>query len=254
MRETSRGEDKELHVNNYCAGIVPTKELEGEMQDQNMALVARMLSKLFRIVTGPASKNKCTMIFINQVRATMNQYSPEESCGGKALKFYASTRVRMGKVKLQAGDPLTAEEGIKVNCSVLKNRFCNGGNPYTKCSYYARYNMGIDNLATFPNMLIKYNVAVQKAAWIRVENEEGDVETILGVPCKWNGKNAFLDVIRQNEGLRKELEKRLNDKMLGITKADSLSEEEINIIKKEEASTPNFEEEFGIDSKEATIV
>ena len=38
MRETSRGEDKELHVNNYCAGIVPTKELEGEMQDQNMAL------------------------------------------------------------------------------------------------------------------------------------------------------------------------------------------------------------------------
>ena len=42
--------------------------------------------------------------------------------------------------------------------------------------------------------------------------------------------------------------------MLGITKADSLSEEEINIIKKEEASTPDFEEEFGIDSKEATIV
>lgn len=160
----------------------------------------------------------------------------------------------MNKIKLQAGDPLTAEEGIKVSCRVSKNRFCNGKNPYSKCDYYARYNKGVDNLVTFPNMLIKYGVAIQKGAWIKIENEECDIENILGVECKWNGKNAFLKVIEENEGLRKELEKRLRNKMTKESKADSLSQEEIDSIKKDESNTKNFEEEYGIADNEVANV
>ena len=38
MREISRTVDKELQVNNYCAGLAPQKEIDGNIEDANMAL------------------------------------------------------------------------------------------------------------------------------------------------------------------------------------------------------------------------
>ena len=58
----------QLVIINSVAGLAPKKETEEEISKQNVALVARIMSKFFRKITGAAGKNKVTMIFINQVR------------------------------------------------------------------------------------------------------------------------------------------------------------------------------------------
>ena len=58
-------------VINSVAGLTPSREMESEMGKQDIALQARMMSKLMRKVTGVASKNKTCMIFINQFRTNV---------------------------------------------------------------------------------------------------------------------------------------------------------------------------------------
>ena len=63
----------DLMVVNSIAGLCPKVENEDDLEKQNIALTARLLSKFFRVATGVASKNDVTMIFINQVRDNVGQ-------------------------------------------------------------------------------------------------------------------------------------------------------------------------------------
>lgn len=65
--------DVDMMVVNSVAGLSPKVETEDDLEKQNIALVARLLSKFFRVATGIASKNDVTMIFINQVRDNVGQ-------------------------------------------------------------------------------------------------------------------------------------------------------------------------------------
>ena len=77
------------------AALVPKAELEGAMEDNQMGLQARLMSKALRKLTGSVSKTNCTVFFINQIRMKIGIMfgSPETTTGGNALKFYASVRL-----------------------------------------------------------------------------------------------------------------------------------------------------------------
>lgn len=220
---------------NSVAGLAPQREIDGNIEDSNMALVARMMSKLFRVVTGSAAKNKCSLVFINQIRSTMDQYKPEATSGGQAISFYSSQRVRMSKVKVQASDPITEEEGVKINCSTIKNRCAKGGNPYKKCTYYAIYGKGIDRMISLPDILEREGIMRKSGAWYYWEDESGQPMTVAGVLCKFQGKNALLETIRTNEGFYDAVATAIQEKALkGQTKGISMDQEEIALAKKEE--------------------
>lgn len=57
-----------LIVVDSVANLIPKKELEGDNEDQQMGLLARLMGKGLRKITGPANQNNTTIIFINQVR------------------------------------------------------------------------------------------------------------------------------------------------------------------------------------------
>jgi len=89
------------------AALVPTKELEGDIADSNVALQARMISKGLRMLTGAVAKTKTIVIFISQTRAKIGSFMgpSSESSGGNALKFYASVRLEVKKIKtIKDGD------------------------------------------------------------------------------------------------------------------------------------------------------
>jgi recombination protein RecA len=83
------------------AALVPSKELEGDITDSNVALQARMISKGLRMLTGAVAKTKTIVIFISQVRSKIGSFHgpTSESSGGNALKFYTSVRLEVHKVK-----------------------------------------------------------------------------------------------------------------------------------------------------------
>jgi len=95
------------------AALVPSRELEGAIEDSNVALQARMISKGLRMITGIVAKTKTIVIFISQVRSKIGSFAgpSSESSGGNALKFYASVRLDVRKIK-----------GIKDDDKVIGNR------------------------------------------------------------------------------------------------------------------------------------
>ena len=58
----------DMIVVDSVAALVPQEELEGEVGKQTIGLVARHMSQFLRRITGKCAENKCTIIFINQVR------------------------------------------------------------------------------------------------------------------------------------------------------------------------------------------
>ena len=101
------------------AALVPRAELEGDMQDQQMGLQARLMSKALRKITGSLSKSQCTVIFINQLRSKIGMMygNPEVTAGGNALKYYSSVRVDIRRKEV-----LKENEGITVKVKVVKNK------------------------------------------------------------------------------------------------------------------------------------
>lgn len=85
-----------LIVVDSVASMVPKAELEGEMDEANIGVKARMMGKLMRKIVPAVNKNKIALIFTNQVRAKLGGFGfiPQETTpGGNALKFAASLRL-----------------------------------------------------------------------------------------------------------------------------------------------------------------
>lgn len=230
-------------VTNSVAGLTPKKEMESDMEKADIALQARMMSKLMRKITGVASKNKTTMIFINQFRTNIGQMfgDPNVTTGGRALAFYSTQRIGMRKVKLEPADGITDDDGMKVSARVAKNRVANG-NPYKACKYTAMYGEGIDRIRGVALMAIEQDV-VEGSSWIYYPNKANPLQLSDGTECKWNGKGKFIDAIRESQELynlmKLELERKAKGKALVL---ETLSEEEIAELEKaEEDLAKDFE-------------
>jgi recombination protein RecA len=50
------------------AALVPRSEIEGEMGDSSVGVVARLMSQALRKLAGSISKTNCIVVFINQLR------------------------------------------------------------------------------------------------------------------------------------------------------------------------------------------
>jgi len=108
MRES---ENLKVLVFDSLASMIPSMELEDPLEQQQMAPMARLMSKGLRKLNN-ANKNGALIIFINQLRENPGAgpyANPEYTPGGKALKFYASLRV-----DVRRGDYIFDSEDKKV--------------------------------------------------------------------------------------------------------------------------------------------
>lgn len=222
-------------VVNSIAGLCPEKEVSDDMQNANIALTARLLSKLFRVVTAPAAKTGTTLLFINQLRQNVGQMfgNPNTTTGGKALGYYASVRVGMSRVKLEAADPITADEGVKIKCKTIKNRFIHS-NPFRECTYFARYGEGIDTISEMPDILAREGIVSKSGSWFNYLDESGSTKVVDGMTCKFRSKAVFVSALRENNALKEELEKKIYQAIESRRTGIALSEDEIEEIKKNE--------------------
>ena len=83
------------------AALTPKAEIEGDMGDSHVGLLARLMSQALRKLAGAVSKTNCIVIFINQLREKVGVVygNPEVTTGGRALKFYASIRIDVRRVE-----------------------------------------------------------------------------------------------------------------------------------------------------------
>lgn len=227
-----------LLVINSVAGLSPSKELEEDMEKQNMALTARVMSKFFRVSKGFISKNDIVTVFINQTRDNIGQMfgDPSTTTGGKALGFYADQRIRMSNLKIQAADPIAFEEGVKINNKVKKNRMAGTHCPYTECTYYALFDKGIDSIVSMPSILKEQGILKVKGAHWYYCDDNDNVITLDGIEGHFSSKQNLLDTLRENKIWYNEMLNRIN----GV-KPEQQTEEEIEeAINEEKALNEEF--------------
>ena len=75
-RLAATGQVRAIAIDSVAA-LVPTAELNAEMQNQQMGAQARMMGKGLRKVWGIAAKNNCTLIFLNQIRMKIGCVGPD---------------------------------------------------------------------------------------------------------------------------------------------------------------------------------
>lgn len=104
------------------AALVPRAEIEGDMGDAHMGLMARLMSQALRKLSGAIKQTNTSLIFTNQLREKIGVVfgNPETTPGGRALKFYCSVRLDCRRIQsIKSGSDII---GSRVRVRVVKNK------------------------------------------------------------------------------------------------------------------------------------
>ena len=178
------------------AALVPRQELEGEMGDAKIGLLARLMSQALRKLIGIAKESNCLVIFINQIREKIGVLfgNPETTTGGNALKFYASQRIEVRKsTAVKDGDEAIAN---LTKVKVVKNKVAP---PFRKCEFEILFGKGINKQAEIIDLAIEADIIHKSGSWFSYEGDK---------LCQ--GRNALISLLEDNPEFMEEVEAKLN--------------------------------------------
>ncbi|MFA9373036.1 MAG: recombinase RecA, partial [Poseidonibacter sp.] len=146
----------DLVIIDSVAALTPKVEIDGDMDDQQVGVQARLMSKALRKITGLLNKMNCTVIFINQIRMKigMTGYgSPETTTGGNALKFYSSVRLDIRRIATlkQGENPI----GNRVKVKVVKNKVAA---PFQLAEFDIMFGEGISKMGELIDYGVKLDI------------------------------------------------------------------------------------------------
>jgi len=153
----------DIIVIDSVAALVPKAELEGEMGDAHIGLQARLMSQALRKLTPVVHKSKTVLIFINQVRQTINAmpYAEKETTtGGKALKFYASVRIEVKRIGSVKKGELNI--GNRVSVTMKKNKVAP---PFKRVEIDIIFGKGISNEYGIIDIALQHEIVTKSGAW-----------------------------------------------------------------------------------------
>lgn len=112
-----------IMVLDSVASCSTRSEIDGDYGDSTMGIHARIMSQALRKIKAPIFENNVLSLFVNQIREKMNVSwgAKTDTFGGKALKFYASVRLELTKVKTlkqEGKEPY----GCTISVTVAKNK------------------------------------------------------------------------------------------------------------------------------------
>ena len=152
-----------LIILDSVAALAPQAELDGEMSDMTIGLVARLLSKSLRKITHTLNEKNCAVIFINQLRdkiSTGFSMGPSEGTpGGRALKFFASQRIELRKTTaIKEGADVV---GTKVKVKIVKNKI---SPPMKTCEIPLIFGKGFSGGDEVLDLALEFGLCLQSGA------------------------------------------------------------------------------------------
>lgn len=124
------------------AGLPSEAEDEGKYDDQHMGLSARIVSQGLRKLMWTVAEHKVVLIFLNQLRKTMERYGNEyASYGGLAIGYRSTLRIRVMNKKSDVLMVGKKPIGVWDRAHIFKNKI---GVPFKEARYFFNYEKGID--------------------------------------------------------------------------------------------------------------
>ena len=181
------------------AAMTTKAEIEGEMGDSHVGMLARLMSQAMRKLTSIISKSNCVAIFINQIREKIGVVygNPETTPGGRALKFYAS--VRMEVRKGEAIKDGTTIIGNRTRVKIVKNKVAP---PFRECEFDILYGKGISRSGEVLDLPVDLDIINKSGSWFSYEGQR------LG-----QGRDNIKELLQNTPQLMQEVEEKIKKKL-----------------------------------------
>lgn len=179
------------------AALTPKAEIEGDMGDTHVGLLARLMSQALRKLTAITNRSKTCVIFINQLREKVGVMfgNPETTPGGKALKYFATVRLDIRKADaLKNGTDVI---GNRTKCKVVKNKVAP---PFKVAEFDIIYGEGISQEGCLIDLGIEYGILTKSGAFVYY-NEEKLAQ----------GREKMREYLKENSEFTKELDAKIRE-------------------------------------------
>lgn len=174
------------------AALTPRAEIEGDMGDAHVGLLARLMSQALRKLAGSIAKTNCIVIFINQLREKVGVMygNPEVTTGGRALKFYSSVRIDVRRIEsIKVGGQLV---GNRTRAKIVKNKVAP---PFREAEFEIVYGTGISKWSELVDLAVKLDIIQKSGSWFSMG------ETRIG-----QGRDAARQYLKDNPEVSQKLE------------------------------------------------
>ena len=177
------------------AAMTTRAEIEGEMGDSHVGMLARLMSQAMRKLTPVIAKSNCVAIFINQIREKIGVMygNPETTTGGRALKFYASVRmeVRKGEAIKDGAEQI----GSRTRVKVVKNKVAP---PFKECEFDIMYGKGISRIGEVLDLATDLDIIHKSGSWFSYGDRK------LG-----QGRDAVKELLENDPDFAAEIEQQI---------------------------------------------
>ena len=138
------------------AALLPRSELEGEMGESSVGVIARLMSQALRKLAGTVSRTNCIVVFINQLRE---------------------------KIGVMYGNPETTPGG-RTRAKIVKNKVAP---PFKEAEFDIIYGEGISKIGEIVDLGVKLDLIDKAGAWytygdVRVQGRDSMKEFLREHP------------------------------------------------------------------------
>lgn len=163
---------------------LPRSELEGEMGESSVGVIARLMSQALRKLAGTVSRTNCIVVFINQLREKIGVMygNPETTPGGRALKYFSSVRIDVRRIEtLKVGGEMI---GNRTRAKIVKNKVAP---PFKEAEFDIIYGEGISKIGEIVDLGVKLDLIDKAGAWytygdVRVQGRDSMKEYLREHP------------------------------------------------------------------------
>ena len=185
IKELTKSGEVALIVVDSVANLVTEKEIEDGKPE--MGGIARLMSANLRALVGMASKTNTAIIFINQIRHKIGVMfgSPETTPGGHALRFHASTRIRVSKSGLISEGSKEKKEAVanKTKAKVIKHKVAP---PLKEAEFQIYFGKGIDNYGCLIDLAVEHGIIKKASSYYTI------------------GDNKYAGIAKASQALRED--------------------------------------------------
>jgi recombination protein RecA len=185
----------DLVVIDSVAALVTQSEIDGDMGDNHVGVLARLMSQGLKKLNAAISKTNTMVIFINQIREKVGVVygNPETTPGGRALKFYASVRLDVRKKEpIKRGSEIV---GNRVKVKVVKNKVAP---PFKECEFDLMFDSGASKSGSLVDMATDLDILQKSGSWFSYNGSK------VG-----QGRDAAKVWVEQNPDIYNEIQEKI---------------------------------------------